>query len=554
MIKPWIGRTIEFLALLTIADATLAEVKNIEINSRRPIAAGRDFATTGPYEELIGRIYFEIDPTNPHNQIIEDLSIAPRNNSGMVEVSADIEILTPLNPENGNGVALVDIVNRGGKVALSFNQPTENNEYGDGFLMEQGYTIVWIGWEFDINAGVRIDVPHLSDLANSPIGGLGFAAVRDTAAWLKYSPTAEISTDYAISFGLSQSGRFLHNYLYLGFNSDEQNRKVFDGVIPHIAGASRIDLNRRGAEPVSSGQYTATSYPFTDSAYPDPVTGATEGILENYRSESNQPYVFHTNTSAEYWGGGRVTALVHSTPDGKADATLPANVRFYFLAGTQHGPGAFPPAQPVQGQQMENPMNYWWNLRALLTAMKEWVVDDISPPSSAHPSFAADNLVTPTSIHFPAITAVHSPVKLTAGSRVANPLIPDNGGVGSALPLLIPQVNLDGNETSGIRHPELSVPLATYTGWNFNNPANGDPNQLSPLTGAYIPFASTRAEREKNNDPRLSIEERYSSKADYLQQVRLAGEALINQRYLLPNDLSAILARADQHWNLRQAR
>ena len=545
-----------WITCLTLMTPILsAEVSHLEITSRSEIAGGRVFGTVGPYEEIVGRIHFVIDPFDPRNQVIADLNLAPANGDGMVEMSADLSILSPINSDSGNGVALIEIANRGRKGMLRFNRAGGGNDYGDGFLMNRGYTIVWIGWEFDIgpNPGaVRIDVPLTEGVVNSPIGGLGFAAIRDATTWIKRSPEAIVSADYAMTFGSSQSGRFLRNYLYLGFNTDENGRQVFDGMIPHIAGASRIDLNRRGAEPVSQGQYTATSFPFADQAFRDPVTGVEEGTLENPRSRANQPRIFYTNTSVEYWGGGRVAAMVHTTPDGAEDIALPDNVRFYFLAGTQHGPGRFPPAPPGNGQQMGNPTDYWWNMRALLTAMKEWVVVDIEPPVSVHPRFEDGNLVMPRNLDFPALPGVRSPAGVRVGTRVANPLLDGNGGAGALLPLLVPQVDRDGNETSGIRHPEVAVPLATYTGWNFANEDRGNPDVLWPLAGAYMPFAATRAEREQRNDPRLSIEERYSSKEAYLEQVGEAAEGLVRDRYLLQEDVGPILERAGQHWDLLQ--
>lgn len=529
-----------------------AEVSGVEITSRAEIADGQSFGTAGPYEEINGRLHFAIDPANPRNQVITDLALAPRNGDGLVEMSADLSILAPVDPARGNGIALVDIANRGRKIALGFNRGG-SGPYGDGFLMREGYTIVWVGWEFDIPAGpdsVRIEVPSPEGIFDAPIGGLGFAAIRDAATWIKHAPESTVSADYLLSFGLSQSGRFLRNYLYLGFNTDEAGRQVFDGMIPHIAGSSRIDLNRRGAEPVSQGQYSATSFPFADDAYRDPVTGVQDGALQNARARANQPRIFYTNTSVEYWGGGRVAALVHLTPDGAEDIPLPANVRFYFLTGTQHGPGAFPPTPPGNGQEMGNPTDYWWTMRALLEAMREWVVDGVAPPPSAHPTFADGNLVRPHDIAFPALPGVHSPRDVSAGVRAENPLLDGGGGAGTALPLVVPEVDADGNETSGIRHPEVAVPLATYTGWNFSNPDRGNPDDLWPLAGAYIPFARTRAEREAGNDPRPSIEERYRSKEDYLNRVANAATALVRDRYLLVEDLQPIIARAAQHWDL----
>lgn len=534
---------------LTSAPA-LAKVSRVQISSRQPIADGRAFGDAGPYEEIRGRIYFEIDPAIAENQVITDLELAPRSRNGMVEMSADLSILTPVDAARGNGIALVDIVNRGRKLAFRLNHAQPGDEYGDGFLMNRGYTIVAVGWEFDVPpspTAIRIEVPTTG---GAPIGGLGFAAVRDTATWIKHSRDAIVSARYALAFGVSQSGRFLRTYLYLGFNTDESGRKVFDGVIAHIAGASRLDLNRRGAEPISLGMFSATSFPFADDALRDPVTGVQEGALDNPRSRANQPRIFYANTSVEYWGGGRVAALVHSTPDGKEDIRLPDNVRFYFLAGTQHGPGDFPPPPPDDTQQMRNPTDYWWIMRALLTAMEQWLTDDTVPPASVHPTIADGNLVAAARVRFPVLPNVKSPTGLTAGARAANPLLAHDGGAGAPLPLLVPQVDSDGNETSGIRHPEVAVPLATYTGWNFRKAGHGDPGELVPLAGSYVPFAATREERERSNDPRPSVEERYASRADYLQKVRAAGEDLIRRRYLLAGDLTPILERAGRHWDL----
>ncbi|MBN4059850.1 hypothetical protein JYT80_00765, partial [bacterium AH-315-I11] len=341
----------------------------------------------------------------------------------------------------------------------------------------------------------------------------------------------------------------LRNYLYLGFNTDEAGRKVYDGMDAHIAGSSKIDLNRRGATPVSQGQFNSTTFPFADNAYPDPVTGVSEGLLENSRARQNQPRIFYTNTSVEYWGGGRVAALVHTSPDGSEDLELPDNVRFYLLASTQHGPAAFPPAGPGNGQLSNNPLNYWWHMRALLVALTDWVTDDVEPPASAHPRLGDNTLVRPEQVNFPDIPGVHTLINVNAGTRVANSLLENEGGVGAALPLLVPQVDQNGNDMSGLLHPELIVPLATYTGWNFSSPERGDPDQLFPLAGSYIAFTPNRETRESLNDPRLSIAERYSDKQDFLNQISNVTQEIIEQRYLLAADKGAIIERASQHWD-----
>jgi hypothetical protein len=143
-----------------------------------------------------------------------------------------------------------------------------------------------------------------------------------------------------------------------------------------------------------------------------------------------------------------------------------------------------------------------------------------------------------------------SPRKIPSGSRVANSLLTGEGAPGTALPLLVPQVDRDGNERAGIRLPEVAVPLATYTGWNFRNVKIGAPDQLFPLLGSYVPFARTKAERERARDPRSSIAERYPTRERYLEQVQDVAAALARDGYLLSEDLPAIVRRAGDHWDL----
>jgi hypothetical protein len=386
--------------------------------------------------------------------------------------------------------------------------------------------------------------------AHAPVAGLGFAAVRDTVAWLKHAADAPVRAERAIAFGASQSGRYLRTFLYLGFNADEENRRVFDGVIAHIAGAARLDLNRRGATPISLGLFDATSFPFADAALRDPVTGFTEGTLDNSRARGFEPKIFYTNTGVEYWGGGRSAALVHTTPDGATDLTLPDNVRFYFFAGTQHVPGRFPPPAAGNAEQRANPTDYGYAMRALLVAMAEWARDGKAPPPSRHPRLADGTLVRWSEITFPPIPGVRSPAGLRPAVRGANPLAVENGAPGTPLPTLVPQTDRDGNELAGIRLPDIEVPLATYTGWNFRNAAIGGEGQLLPLIGSYVPFPWVAAEASGEQDPRAAITDRYASRDAYLERVRAAADGLVAGRYLRAEDVPAVVQRAGEHWDL----
>jgi Alpha/beta hydrolase domain len=633
-------RVLVFLIAVTMLPAVVAaDVSRVEIVSRLDVLAGRAFGAAGAYELIVARVHFAVDPGSPRNRIVVDLEKAPRNAAGLVELTADLSILKPKDQARGNQVALIDIVNRGRRTVLtSFNRATgagdlsAEADFGDGLLMRQGFTLVWVGWEFDVprrDGFTRIDVPAATGVtgvvrafftpdaarpeatfgdlagyspsdaaassntltvrdgmqgtpttiarekwqlagnvvtlgggfepgrtyelaytaANLPVSGLGFVAVRDTASWLKYAADAPATAKYAYAFGSSQSGRFLRNFLYAGFNTDEKDRQVFDAVMANIAGAARIDLNARGATPTALGQFTATSFPFADRKLQDPATGVAEGALDNPRAREHQPKIFYTNTGVEYWGGGRSAALIHTTSDGTKDLVLPDNERVYLLAGSQHGPAAFP-SRVTNGQQKENPNNYWWTMRALLVAMDRWVREGVAPPASRYPRLQDGTLVRAADVAFPGVPTVTSPRSLTAGTRGVNHLIDKDGAPGTPLPLLVPQVDKDGNERAGIRLPDVAVPLATLTGWNFRKAEIGAPNQLFPLMGSYIAFPATRTDRERSHDPRLSIEERYPSRERYVALVKEAGAALVKDRYLLADDLPQVVDRAGQHWDL----
>jgi hypothetical protein len=534
------------LAFAALAGAARGAVTSAEITSRQDVAA-----PDVDYQRIVGRLHFAVDPHDPHNAVIANLDKAARDGSGRVPFTADLYVLAPKHPRPDAPV-LISILNRGRKLTLSgfdhaalSNDPVKAADLGDEFLLKRGITIVWVGWQFNVperNGLMGLSAPMANGAA---IGGVGFAAVRDAAAWIRNSPDAVVHGRYLYAFGLSQSGRFLRDFLYEGFNEDEHGRQVFDGVMAHIAGASRINLNTPGADPSSLGMFTATSFPFADRALKDPVSGVVDGELDNPRARAHQPKIFYTNTDVEYWGGGRVAALIHETPGGTADLTPPANVRVYFLAGTQHGPAAFPP-KATAGQQRNNPTDYWWIMRALFVAMDAWVRDGVAPPPSRHPRLADGTLVPAASVKFPAIPGVASPRALTAGKRVANPLQPGGAGAGAALPLLVPQVDADGNDISGIRLPDVAVPLATLTGWNFRS---GSDAALAPLLGSFVPFAPTRAVRQKTHDPRPSIEARYASRTAYLAKVRQVAETLVRERYLLGADVPGVVREAAAHWD-----
>lgn len=622
--RAWLGMAAVGLGLLTPGVAR-AEVTRFVVISRAPVG-------TSGYEKIVGTAHFAVNPRTAANSVIADLEKATVDAGGRVEFSADVYILRPIEATASNGVALMDVPNRGRKMVLSgFNRgglsdPVTEADLGDGFLMRLGFTIVWVGWEFDVRrvagdgdrgAGLGVQLPTargVSDVVHAtftptddgpqtvgdlvgyrpledgardttlsvrdgafgvrlpiarerftvrgnqvtlsggfekgrtyeltyrprewPISGLGLAAYRDMTAWVKHAPDAVVHVDKAIGFGSSQSGRFLRSFLYDGFNADEQGRPALDGALVHIAGAARLSINERGAEPTALSMYAATQFPFATTEDRDPITGRKDALLDNPRARATQPKVMFTNTSVEYWGGGRSAALVHTTADGRRDLTLPANVRAYFLTGAQHGPSTFPPPAEGLGQQPANPLEYWWTMRALLVALTDWVVKGVEPPPSQVPRLADGTLVPVAKLKFPRLPGVQSP-SVVEGARAD----------GKARPFLVPQVDVDGNELGGIRTAEHRVPFATFTGWNFRTPTIGGATELVSLLGSAIAFAPTRAARAAA-DPRPSIEERYPSKDSWLARASELTQALVAGRYLLAGDAPAVLARLEQWWAL----
>lgn len=395
--------------------------------------------------------------------------------------------------------------------------------------------------------GLTYEVSWLAE--GPPIAGLGLAAIRDAVAWIKNTDESLAPVSHAYAFGASQCGRFLRDFVYQGFNTDEADSPVFDGIMAHIAGAGRLDLNRRWSTPRELALYRTASYPFADTAHPDPVSGLKEGILENPRV-THRPRMFYTNTSAEYWGAGRVAALVHTDPSGRTDIALPEDVRLYVFAGTQHGPSAFPPETPAEDGLLSNPVDFRPSLLALRVAMHRWISEGTAPPESAYPRINDGSLVPAAEVAFPELPGVPSPKSLKAGLRLANQHHPEGSGAGTELPLLVPQVDVDGNEVAGIRLPEVAVPLATATGWMFRPPSMGKPDELLPvLRGSWIPFSLTKEQCEKDKDPRPSREERYRDREDFLEKTRAAAAALADEGYLLPEDVGEAVERAAERWD-----
>jgi hypothetical protein len=222
----------------------------------------------------------------------------------------------------------------------------------------------------------------------------------------------------------------------------------------------------------------------------------------------------------------------------------------------------FPPQRTTQGnpdytaQQRYDPNPIQWFWRALITDMDEWVKKGTAPPPSTYPKVADGTLVSLAKWNFPRIPGVNTPKEynlayhLDFGSQWGQGIISNEPPrVGKTYTVLIPQSDADGNDLGGVRLPELAVPLATYTGWNLRDPSIGAPEQRLSFLGSFLPFARTRAEREKSGDPRPSVVERYASREQYLEKFGEAAKKLIRERFLLEEDLPAVLARGQREWD-----
>jgi alpha/beta hydrolase family protein len=398
---------------------------------------------------------------------------------------------------------------------------------------------------------------------NPRVAGLAFAGLRDLAEFLHYgtaddqnrpNPLAgDVRAVYA--FGRSQPARFIHDFLHLGFNADSANRRVFDGILSWIGGASGGFFNYRFAQPGRTHRqhigrwYPERQFPFANRVINDPVTGLTDGRLARCLQNGTCPKMFEVNSENEYWA--KAGSLLHTDTRGQ-DLADPPNVRHYLLASLPHGPGGASGSRGIC-QQPLNPLTGNASLRALLVNLDDWVTQSKEPPDSRVPRVANGTLVPPlpqSGVGFPSIPGIVYNGRLhegdlfdfgaSFGMGVLSVVPPRR--VGAPYPALVPKTDVDGNDLAGVRTVDVEVPVATYTGWALRaGPAAGDGCDAS---GQRIDFARTRAERLANGDPRLSVEERYPTHDDYVTKVKAAADRLARERFLLPEDVVRTVERA----------
>jgi len=627
-------------ALLLLAQPAIAEVVGIDVRRRDD---------AGTHERIIARVRYAVDPALPANGRIADLAFAPRNAAGKVEFSGDLLLFLPKPSAAARGTVFLEVVNRGRDQSLALlsgarqrDLTPENWNLGDRFLLEQGFTVAFLGWQFDVAAGdglgLEVPVAPVSGIVResvvtvsrsgpeqaiglthcaadplqpdavvtfrsaieepaqvlprtswqfapdgcsvrtkdgfdgglneviyratgSPVAGLGLAAVRDFASYLKHGPAEatlrgggpQVSRPAlmrrVIGFGYSQSARFLREFVRDGFNQDERGRAAFDGLMIASAGAGGGSFNHRFASPGQAGNSVLSILRPVDL----PPFG-DEGLLAAATAASVVPRIFYTFSSTEYWA--RAGSLTHTNEDGTADVPLAATSRLYFLAGTPHASGSLPPAV----QRTRHALNFAeqrWVLRALLVALDRWVTSGIEPPPSRYPTVARVELVPREAVRFPQVASMPFAGYMPGVWRMdfgpqfpaARVITQEPPALGRPYPVLVPQVNADGNDQGGIPMPEVAVPLGTHTGWNISTFPLSSLRYLAGLVGSFEPFARTRAEREQAGDPRRSIEERYSSRQDYLEQLTRAAAVLVRERFLLEADAASVVHRGGEAWN-----
>jgi len=585
-----------------------------------PYENGRSWGDYGPYEWTGAVATIGVDPDNAANAGITDLRLAERAADGRVHAEADIRLLAPAG--GGNGKLLVVVPNRGFLGGLPFAVGTPFEDFiapcpkpGDGLLLEQGWTIAWCGWQWDVKRSpsalglatpdapctpqpMRIefrpdeqqDSHSLSDSAliftfadyptvdvddpdaalyvrtapedepellprdcwrfsdsvtvtidggfqafhwytlifrssRNPVSGMGLLAVRDVTAFLR----RERHVTEALAFGVSQSGRFLRQFLYEARNVDEAGNVVFDGVFAHIASGRRGEFNHRYAQP-------ALTHPIGFANLPPYDTSAT---IAPQRARGGLPKLIQTNTSWEYWRGDG--ALVHVDPDTGEDLPEDPDARTYLLRGTDHlGATALKTMMPLA-----NPVHLLDTqpiLRALLIALDAWVSDGTPPPDSAVPRRSDGTAVDRDQVlqrftdaaksrgfHVPGPSALPLTRDIDLGDQVADGIGRWPLRLGKAKPALVSAIDADGNETTGVALPAVAVAVAVYTGWNPRRPVPGLPDPLYEFVGSRLPLLSDRPIPPRD---------------EYEQAVHAAAEALVVRRLLLPLDVDRTVTEA----------
>ena len=431
------------------------------------------------------------------------------------------------------------------------------------------------GWDYTDANGTAIklasgnfvnnDIYEFSYTAKNPtVNGLGFAAVRDWNSWLRSARMDDFGNKNPLARDIeriytevvSQPGRFLNDFTKLGFNQAEDNKKVFDGMMQWIAAGSGINLNYRFSQPGRTERnrqdhlFIENRFPFANVLATDPITGKVDSRYAKCEMNNTCPLAVEIYSANEYWV--KTASLLHTTPDGKSDLPESPFARNYFISSHQHGVGNA--ASKGNCQQLQNPLNSAPIQRALFVALDDWS-NGVAPPASRVPRLDDGTFANPlpqSAVGFPNIPGVtytglkttrylfdYGPNFYATGIATINPPVitppyEDNPLNGPIYPSFVPKTDSDGNDIAGVRLPDVTVPLATYTGWALRSGPQA--NDGCESSGQYIPFAKTAADRAASGDPRPSVGERYPSFGMYRAAVRNAIDDLVKDRLMLCED------------------
>jgi len=396
--------------------------------------------------------------------------------------------------------------------------------------------------------------------------GVGMAAMRDVVSFFRNAGAAAGNPvggaiKWVIGYGISQSGRYTKTFLLLGFNEDEDGRRVWDGADPNIGGAMG-QFNIRFAQPgnIANIFEPGAEGPLWWTDYNDKARGrGVTGLLQRCRASHTCPKIFEDYGGPEMWygRGGVGTAGTR----GNEDLRLPSNVRRYYYSSTSHGggPGGFAVAQPALPGLMlaANPNPETETRRAHFINLIDWVTKGTKPPPSQYARVSNGTLVPANAkaLGWPAIPGAPTPdnvinvlmdydygpaFRYNDESGVMTNVVPP---IKQIIPTPAARLDEDGNEIAGVRSVLLQAPLGTYTSWNpvASGPLKGNEGNLA---AGYIPFAMTKAARLASGDPRRSIEERYGSQEGYNCVVKRAAGQLVRRRFLLQDDANRLIAQA----------
>src|SRR5476651_1147933 len=488
---------------LAVAFPACADVTRLEITSKESYGTFRP----GEYVLWKGKLHGELSP----KEAIPDIDKVKTNARGMVEYTSDIVLLMPATPSKGNGTLIVDVPNRGRVYGVALynsphDEPFESGTLaqGTGFLEDRGFTLAEVGWEL----GKGAQLPTFVDAAGKTqyVEGAGFAIMRDAGDYFAHAQgdnPLKGAIKHTLASGKSQSGRFLKTLLLNGFNRTHGHR-VFDGMHIFVSGSGLLPILRSSPGPESSGNSAPS---FTDPEF----RGVHEGpftigeIMATVEKRGEVPPRIVMISSTTDFLSLRAS-LGRTGGAGTDEQAIPANVRMYDIAGASHAVSRRAPNCTLPLARLD-----WVPVsRATLLALDAWVASNTQPPANRlmplEPSLDADVLKAP--------------------AHLAKAVIER------------PKRDADGNALGGVRLPEQEVPLGT-------NAAQQEPKSFScMLLGAYLPFTETKEERDAAKDARLSIAERYKSRDDYVNRIRVAARTLEADGFLLPEDAAVIIAAA----------